>query len=355
MAKKILLLWSPLADYSLACLRELAKKPDLELSIVYHPSETDSPYESLDASFFRNAIAYRPGTEQEVKSFCEKLQPDIIFMASWNYPLYMKISRASRARGTYVVSVFDRQWLGTPKQWLGVFTSPVYLKPCIDNFFVAGDRQAAFAHKLGYGNPYQGYYSANTPRFAPIVAKSKLNHNFIFVGRLVPEKGVECLLAAYARYRASVPNPWNLLLCGKGELEPRCHNLPGVQVLGFTQPDELPARLASASCLILPSLFEPWGLVVHEAVTIGLAVIVSHHVGAATYFVRDGQNGYIINPDEQSLLRAMRLVSEAADDRLAAMHQTSRDLAQLWTVYKWADYVYENIILNGISSTCPDA
>jgi glycosyltransferase involved in cell wall biosynthesis len=341
MLKKILFLWSPLADYSLACLRELAKKPTIELYIVYQPADTDAPYDNLDVSFFRRVIAYRNGMEAEIEAYCQELQPNTIFMASWNYPLYMKISRASRTHGTYVVSVFDRQWLSTVKQWLGVLTAALYLKPSIDNFFVAGDRQAAFAHKLGYSNPYQGYYCANTPRFAPV--SEQPSRNFIFVGRLVPVKGVDNLLAAYAQYRSTTPNPWNLLLCGRGELEVSCRNQPGVQVLGFMQPDELPAQLANASCLVLPSFFEPWGLVVHEAVTAGLAVIASHHVGAITYFVRDGQNGYIINPDTPSLLRAMRLVSEAEDSRLAAMRQTSLELAQLWTVDKWADYVYNNI------------
>jgi glycosyltransferase involved in cell wall biosynthesis len=341
MTKKVLFLWSPLADYSLACMRELANKPNIELSIVYQAAEIDAPYNHLDISFFRRAIAYQQDNEREIESYCFELRPDTILMASWNYPFYMKISRASRARGSYVVSVFDRQWLGTTKQWLGILTASVFLKPSIDNFFVAGDRQAAFARKLGYNNPYQGYYCANTHRFESIVVHP--NRNFIFVGRLVSVKGVDSLINAYAQYRASVSDPWNLLLCGKGELEAQCHNQPGIQVLGFMQPDELPAHLANATCLILPSHFEPWGLVVHEAVTAGLAIIASHHVGATTYFVRDGQNGYIINPDEASLLRAMRQISQAENSRLISMQQISRELAGLWTVSKWADYVYGNV------------
>lgn len=346
MARKILLLWSPLADYSLACLRALSEKPDLELYIIYHSNEVDAPYNSLDTSFFTRVIIYRKELEQEIISFCQELKPDIIFMASWNYKLYMNISRDSRAQGTYVVSVFDRQWQGTVKQWLGVITSSFYLKPSISNFFVAGDRQATFAHKLGYGNPYQGYYSANTTRFSSTNQNPEFfNKSFIFIGRLVPSKGVDYLLSAYAQYRNTTHNPWKLILCGKGELEHKCHNQPGVEVLGFMQPEELPTYLAKASCLILPSLFEPWGLVVHEAVTAGLAVIASHHVGATTYFVRDGQNGYIINPDERSLLRAMRLISEASTNQLSTMRHVSQTLAQIWNVEKWADYVYENICL----------
>lgn len=341
--KKLLLLWSPLADYSVSSIAQLATKPDIELYLVYQPSESNAPYANLDISFCKQSFEYGEGKGAELERFCYDLNPDTIIMASWGYSIYMKITKECRKRGTYVVSVFDRQWVGSPKQWLGVATSSIFLKPSIDNFFVSGDRQAELAHKLGYSNPYIGYNCANTARFENIIPSSK--RNFIFVGRLVEIKGIKFLLKAYARYRTTTDNPWDLHLCGKGELESLCQNQPGVKLLGFTQPAELPARLAEASCLVLPSLFEPWGLVVHEAAAAGLAIIASHIVGATTYYVRDGQNGYIINPDEQSLLRAMRLVSEASATKLAAMQKTSKELASQWTTEKWADYVYENICI----------
>jgi glycosyltransferase involved in cell wall biosynthesis len=341
MPKKILLLWSPLADYSVACLRYLAQKPNLELYLIYQAAESLAPYDSLDVSFCQQSFVQTADNADELMQFCCDLRPDTIIMASWNHALYMRISRKCRQQGTYIVSVFDRQWLSTPKQWLGVLTSSIYLKPSIDNFFVSGDRQAAFARRLGYPNPYLGYNCANTDRFKDLPASSQ--KNFLFTGRLVAFKGVQPLLRAYAAYRATTTEPWGLLICGKGELESECAGQPGVQMLGFKQPHELPAQFAQATCLVLPSLFEPWGLVVHEAATAGLAIIASHQVGATTYYVRDGQNGYIVNPDEESLLRALRLVAETDDAQLAAMRATSQKLASLWTLQKWADYVYHHI------------
>jgi len=341
MPKKILLLWSPLADYSVACLRYLAQKPDLELYLIYQAAESSAPYDDLDVSFCHQSFVQTADNTDELAQFCDDLRPDTILMASWNHALYMRISRKCRQQGTYVVSVFDRQWLSTPKQWLGVLTSSIYLKPSIDNFFVSGDRQAAFARRLGYPNPYLGYNCANTDRFKDLPASSQ--KNFIFIGRLVAFKGVLPLLRAYAAYRATATEPWDLLICGKGELESQCADQPGVRMLGFTQPPLLPTHLAQATCLVLPSSFEPWGLVVHEATTAGLAVIASHQVGATTYYVRDGQNGYIVEPNEETLLRAMRLVAESNDEQLAAMRTTSQKLASLWTLPKWADYVHHHI------------
>jgi glycosyltransferase involved in cell wall biosynthesis len=140
-----------------------------------------------------------------------------------------------------------------------------------------------------------------------------------------------------------VANPWGLIICGKGELQSICENQEGVELEGFSQPSALAKKLSQARCLILPSTFEPWGLVIHEAALAGLAIISSYECGASTFFVRDGQNGYIINPDEASLLRAMKLVSQAGKEKLEQMSATSKTLGSLWTTSKWADYVYNHI------------
>lgn len=343
MSKKLLLLWSPLADYSVASLQKLAQKSDLEICLVYQPAESDAPYKHLDTSFCAKVFSYAKENEASIEEYCNNMRPDIILMASWNYPLYMRIARRAKSRGTYVVSMFDRQWLGSPKQWLGIMTSKLFLKPSISNFFVSGDRQATFAHKLGYHNPYIGYNCANTSLY--LNQKPGFKKNFIFVGRLVSVKGIAFLLKAYARYRTTTSDPWNLILSGKGYLEDSCRNQPGVHLAGFTQPQELPQRLAEASCLILPSLFEPWGLVVHEAAAAGISIIASNRVGAATYFVRDGQNGFIVNPDENSLYQAMCTMANTDAAKLATMSSVSKQLASEWTVEKWADYVYTYICL----------
>ena len=341
--KKILLLWSQLADYSVASLRKLSENKDVELYIIHRKNDPNAPYEGFDLSFFKKEVYFEKENEKELYDFCVTLNPDIIIMASWNYSFYMSVARQCKKAGTYVVSTFDGQWLGTPKQRLGILSSPFFLKPAIDNFFVPGDRQASFARKLGYKSPFIGYYSANTERFCNVQPLGSSSNKFIFVGRLVSVKGIDCLMSAYKKYRKEVNNPWNLVICGKGELQHLVENQEGVEIHGFTQPAQLPERLAGAKCLILPSVFEPWGLVVHEAALAGLAIISSYASGASTYFVRDGQNGFIVNPDEESLLRAMKDVSQLSEERFNEMSATSKLLGSLWTTEKWARYVYENI------------
>ena len=342
--KKILLLWSPLADYTIACFKELADKKNIELYLIHQPGEADAPYGQFDLGFFRQVFTWQKENEKQLENFCMRLNPDVIMMASWNYPFYMSIAKKSKRKGSYIISSFDGQWRSTLKQRIGVLISPFFLKPAIHNFFVPGDRQANFARKLGYKNPLQGYYSARTNSFRNSF-KNDAPYKFIFVGRLVQDKGVDYLIEAYKEYRHSVSQPWDLIIVGKGRLKLICDNVEGVEVKEFIQPKDLPGILSGATCLVLPSLFEPWGVVIHEAVTSGLSVICSHACGASTMFVRDGQNGYIINHDPASLVNAMKKMSSKTPAELEGMSATSQQLASLWTTEKWADYVYQNICL----------
>ena len=85
--------------------------------------------------------------------------------------------------------------------------------------------------------------------------------NFLFVGRKVKEKGIETLKKAYEIYRQN-GGKWTL-----------------------TMPDwidskDVPRMMREHACLILPSLWEPWGVVVAEAKAAGMKIIVSDKVGA---------------------------------------------------------------------------
>src|SRR5207244_3025893 len=72
----------------------------------------------------------------------------------------------------------------------------------------------------------------------------------------------------------------------RGTIEARAAGMANVKVTGFRNQTELPRAYAAADVLVLPSEFEPWGLVVNEALNFGLAVIASDRVGAAPDLVR---------------------------------------------------------------------
>ena len=138
--------------------------------------------------------------------------------------------------------------------------------------------------------------------------------NFIYVGRLAPEKNLWSLLEAF---KNSVQNGqwagWGLILVGDGpERVPledyvKKNDLSTlIQFTGGVGWQTVPDYLVQAEVLILPSFSEPWGLVVNEALVCGMPVIVSHTCGCAADLVRVGENGFLFDPaDQQALMSAM--------------------------------------------------
>ena len=82
-----------------------------------------------------------------------------------------------------------------------------------------------------------------------------------------------------------------------------------VRFLGFRNQSELPALYDLCDVFALPSRFEPWGLVVNEAMNAGRPVIVSDRVGAAADLVEDGVNGFVYPSGDLGAL-ASRLIRD---------------------------------------------
>ena len=86
----------------------------------------------------------------------------------------------------------------------------------------------------------------------------------------------------------------------------------GIQDIGFVQTKQLPRVLAEAACLVLPSVLEPWGVVIQEAAAAGLGVICTKECGAGDVFVQQDVNGFIVpTGNVDALADAMRRFSES--------------------------------------------
>jgi glycosyltransferase involved in cell wall biosynthesis len=347
---KITILWSSLASYSVAFFKELVQSEGCDIQIIYFDPTPEAPYDKYDLSFCTEAISRDKCQDFSITSAVDNFCPDYILMCSWNYYDYMKIARRHGRKGVFVGSTIDHQWEGTLKQWLGVITTRLFLKPSIDCFLVAGDRQAHFAQKLGYENSLYGLYSAIVEDFESTVPLKKRDSSFLFVGRLSTEKGIVNLIDAYRMYRRQCPFPWDLKIAGTGKLQTLLNDTPGVKSFGFVQPVDLPSMMQNARALILPSIWEPWGVVIHEAAASGLPVIATNVCGAITMFVRDGINGLIVPPIPHALKDAMLKLSLYQPEKLQHLGNASHILACLWTPRKLANYFVENLKLKNKSN-----
>jgi glycosyltransferase involved in cell wall biosynthesis len=140
---------------------------------------------------------------------------------------------------------------------------------------------------------------------------------FLFVGRLVREKGVFDLVDAYQRLSSEIRANVGLVVVGNGksagELEDRAANIsPGnIQIAGFAQRDELAMYYGLAEAFIFPTHSDPWGLVVNEAMACGLPILATDVAGCVADLVKEGQNGLVMKVgDIPGLVSAMAAVAE---------------------------------------------
>lgn len=134
---------------------------------------------------------------------------------------------------------------------------------------------------------------------------------FVYVGRLAPEKNLDMLLRAFAKVMSEENDraAWKLLIVGEGPeraaLEALSKSLniaENVVMPGGFPWYQVPDWLAQSDVLILPSKSEPWGLVVNEAMVCGMPVIVSQKCGCVADLVQSGENGFAFDPADQTEL-----------------------------------------------------
>lgn len=164
------------------------------------------------------------------------------------------------------------------------------------------------------------------PEFAPVVA---------FSGKLQRWKRPDDLLLAFAKSRIDRAY---LVYAGEGplraELEDMARRLDiaeRVRFLGFVNQSRLPGVYSASDLLVLPSEYEPFGVVVNEAMLCGCAVVVSDRVGAGADLISPGENGYVVRCGDLEALAAILREALRDQERLRQMGQVARERMATWS------------------------
>jgi glycosyltransferase involved in cell wall biosynthesis len=158
---------------------------------------------------------------------------------------------------------------------------------------------------------------------------------FVFVGSVVRHKGIEDLSRVFAEFAANQV-PAQLTVIGpvvEHELESRLGILPNIVRLPFVTHPRLFEEVARQDCLILPSLFDSFGMVVPEAMAVGVPAIVSERVGAKCIIEDHPGAGWIV-PCDRAALKAQILALVRHRELLDRASGAARQAA--------ADYTWEN-------------
>jgi 1,4-alpha-glucan branching enzyme len=165
-------------------------------------------------------------------------------------------------------------------------------------------------------------------------------NDFVFVGRLIPTKGVGLLLEAFSELRQEHSEA-RLHVIGDGEERHRvargARGDPHVVYTGPLTGRALQERLATARFLVVPSLGDTWAIVVAEAMAAGTPPIVSSATGAAWGLVRNGVNGFVFEAGRREALTAALSRAWALDAaEWSAMSRNAREAVEKEDVSSFA-------------------
>lgn len=156
----------------------------------------------------------------------------------------------------------------------------------------------------------------------------------VFSAKLQPWKRPMDLLHAFAR----VPTPdVYLIFAGDGalrcDLESEAQSLgvaDRIRFLGFVNQSGLPETYSACDVLVLPSDYEPFGVVVNEAMLCGCCAVVTDRVGARFDLVREGETGFAYSAGDVDAL-ARILTTLAADPCTARrLGEVARRQMETW-------------------------
>jgi glycosyltransferase involved in cell wall biosynthesis len=317
--------------YTLATIKELSQLGH-EIHIIHWNNKKITPFaiNQITNVFFYNRSDL---SKNAISVLLEKINPSIVVVSGLMDMAYLWAISKSRNKKIPIIMALDTQWNGTIKQYFAVSLGILGIfKFFFSHAWVPGVFQFEFARKIGFSKNQIIYnlYSADINIFSEFNKRSEAKdypHRFIFVGRLEESKGLKLLLEAWHSIESNRKD-WELHIIGNGALSDFLKNKKNIFVKNFLQPETLVNELKMSGCLILPSTYEPWGVIVHESTAAGLPLILSNKVGARTEFLISGLNGYIFkNKNAIDLAEKLLLFINKSDDELFEMSKHSNYLS----------------------------
>ena len=357
MRRRLVVITEIIAPYRIPVFNALAKLSDVDLHVVFL-SETDTSlrqwsvykeeiqfsYEVLPAwrtRLGKHNFLLNRGAGRSLSN-CD---PDVVvcggysYLASWQALAWAKWHRVPFVLWTESTGRDERRALPPVE-----IAKRSFISAC-DGFLVPGKASLNYLISLGASadRVFVAPNAVDVRRFtlgaerakndaAAILKNFQLPPRFfLFVGRLVPSKGIFDLFDAYSQLPQDLRREVGLVYVGDGvaygELERRAASLtPGtIRVVGFTQRDELANFYALADALVLPTHSDTWGLVVNEAMACGLPIIVTDVAGCVEDLVHDNENGFVVPP--HSIIALTKAMSRIAlDPRARDMGRRSSEL-----------------------------
>jgi glycosyltransferase involved in cell wall biosynthesis len=378
--QRLVVLTEIIAPYRIPVFNVLAEHEDIDLHVIFlaendpvlrqwqvYKDEIRFSYQVLP-SWRRRVGKHNLLVNRGLGAALRQASPEAILCGGYNYPaswesmlwahrndvplyLWVESNANDQRSGRLLVESLKRK----------------FVRHC-DGFVVPGRSSREYVKSFGVEDSaiFTAPNAVDTRLFAEEAARIRENsarHRealglperfFLFVGRLVAQKGVFDLLRAYGTLAAKLREEIGLLFVGDGveraelerlaaDMKPAC-----IQFAGFAQREELAAYYALAEVLVFPTHSDPWGLVVNEAMACGLPIIATSAAGCTADLVQDGWNGCVIAAgDLEQLGSAMAEMGDDAALRLQ-MRQRSRERILAYSPEACAAGIAEAVVNYGV-------
>lgn len=317
---KILFVWTGLTSYMTDCWRNLAVHPNVSLKVVITLEEHNAKQISFKATEVLAGIDAVVVKDDGESPSWSSWNPDVMFVVGWRSRICRKFVLSDRYKNIPKVCCFDMPW-----RWkLRCLLAPVVLWRFLRQYnaaFVPGAVSSRYARWLGFGRIYQGLFGIDVGRFR---GSQSRDDYFLYIGRNSAEKRLDVLSEGHRLYMQQGGRA-ELRLFGKG--------LPG----GFVSPQEVPGLMQRAKALVLASDFDPWPLVLIEAMSAGCPVIASDR---CANYAELGKNWLRFpHGDAQALCQSMLDFEKKSSAQLECEARENVDLAWKYDCASWTNQV----------------
>jgi len=367
-------------QYSVPLYRLIAAQPDLDLTVFFESDislkgdwdpgfqktiKWDVPlldgykHEFLPAIGSRQSLSrWRPFTH----GFARRLRRarfDALWVHGYARPSNLRAILIAKIFGLKVFVRDEASAVSKPRSAFNRVAKRVFFRiisRLVDGFLAIGsdNRDYYIANGIAPDRIFSVPYAVDNDFFATKAAEAAENRNgfraglgleagrpiILYASKFQIRKRPDDLLRAYEALLRRIPEKHRqpyLLYVGDGEMraaveaEAARKGLADARFLGFRNQTELPAFFDLCDVFVLPSVYEPWGLVVNEAMAAGRAVIVGDEVGCAADLVRPGVNGFAFRAGDVEALAAALHEVTASFDRSREMGLASRTIIASWS------------------------
>jgi len=346
---RVALLTEIISPYRIPVFNALARQKGIDLHVIFlaetdptqrqwlvYKDEIEFSYEVLPAWRWRWG-GWHVLLNRGLSAALDRFRPHSILCGGYNHPAFWQALIRAKFHPAHFAA-----WIESTSQdrrnpsVLAEFIKRQFVRRC-GSFAVPGKSSFEYVKSMGV-SPERIHTAPNAVdnrRFATLARSVREraaqcrrelrlpSRYFLYAGRIIPEKGVFHLLQAYTQLAPELRSEVGLVFVGDGTakdelMKNAAKALPGAVFFpGFAQRDQLAAFYALAEVLVFPTLSDPWGLVVNEAMACGLPIIATDVAGCTADLVRDGENGFVI-PSANVGKLAEAMTAFARDPQLAS-------------------------------------